>query len=269
MLPLSEASYAIQAVIYILLFYIGATVFSYLNTVIECLPNNENPLKKPKLCPHCGKKYTLKDKLPIASFLLHRGGCAYCSAKLPLRQLFIELLGGVLAVVCVVYYQLSPGTLLMFLLFGVLTVIAVVDADTQEIPPVLNILIFVLGLFSIVALPGPSLLERVIGMFAISLPLYLIVQVIRDGFGGGDIKMMFAAGFLLGWKGIVFAFFVGVILGGGYGAFLLISKQKGRKEHFALGPFLSIGVAISAYAGIGAVLVDQYIAYVVRSLTPM
>lgn len=262
MLHLSETSYALQAVVYIIVFYIGATVFSYLNVVIKRLPKKEKLLREVFLCPHCGHSYRLRDVLPLVSFLSHKGKCVYCSAKIPLRNLFMELLGGVLAVVCVLNYQLTVSCLTMFLLFCVLTVIAGVDADTQEIPPVLNVLIFLLGLLSIVTLPGPTLLERAVGMFAISLPLYLIVLVIPDGFGGGDIKMMFAAGFLLGWKGIVFAFFIGLIMGGGYGAFLLISKQKGRKEHFALGPFLSVGVAISAYAGIGAMFVNQYISYV-------
>lgn len=266
MLQLSEASYVLQAIVYIVVFYIGAAIFSYLNCIVKRLPAKEKLLQGKRVCPACGHEYHLKDMLPLVSFICHKGKCSYCSARRSLRNLLMELLGGVLAVVCVLYYELSFGCLTMFLLLCVLTVIAGIDADTQEIPPVLNVIVFLIGLLSIVTMPGPTLLERLIGMFAISLPLYLIVLVIPDGFGGGDIKMMFAAGFLLGWKGIVFAFFVGLILGGGYGAFLLMSKQKGRKEHFALGPFLSVGVAVSAYAGVGAMLVNSYISYIIQSM---
>ena len=246
MLQLSETSYALQVVVYIVIFYLGAAVFSCLNVIVKRMPQKEKLLQGKRLCPECGQVFRLRNVLPLFSFIFHKahkGNCTYCSAKYSLRNLFMEMLGGVLAVVCVYHYELSLGC-----------------------PPVLNVIIFLIGLLSIITLPGPTLLERLIGMFAISLPLYLIVLVIPDGFGGGDIKMMFAAGFLLGWKGILFAFFVGLILGGGYGAFLLISKQKGRKEHFALGPFLSVGVAVSAYAGVGAMLVNNYISYIVRSM---
>ena len=76
---------------------------------------------------------------------------------------------------------------------------------------------------------------------------------------------MAASGILLGWKGNLAAFFIGLIIGGVYGAFLLISGKKGRKEHFAFGPCLSIGIFVSAYAGIGMRIVDQYL-YMIQTM---
>jgi leader peptidase (prepilin peptidase)/N-methyltransferase len=145
-------------------------------------------------------------------------------------------------------------------------VIAVIDIDTQYIPPELNILLAVIGLLSNWTLPGPSLLERLIGAVCIALPLILIVLIIPEGFGWGDIKMMAASGVLLGWKGNIAAFFIGLVLGGIYGIWLLARKKKGRKEHFAFGPFLSIGIAVSMYAGVGTWLVSQYIERIVQMI---
>lgn len=245
--------------ILIFCFLAGVAVFGCLNEVIVRLPNKEKLLSGERKCPHCGHAFGLKDTVPVVSYLLHKGKCAYCSEKLPIRGMLIELLGGVLAVLVVFYYGITPAALTMFVLYGVLTVITFIDADTQEIPPVLNIIIFVLGILSIWTMPGMPLLERVIGVFCISLPLYLIVLVIPDGFGGGDIKMMAAAGFFLGWKATLVAFFIGVVMGGAYGAFLLIAKKSDKKAHFAFGPFLSVGIAISAYAGIGVTLMNHYL----------
>jgi leader peptidase (prepilin peptidase)/N-methyltransferase len=169
----------------------------------------------------------------------------------------------VAGVVSVLYYRVSFAALTVFLVFCVLTVIAMIDADTQYIPPQLNILLAVLGIVSFWTLPEASLIQRLIGVICISVPMILIVLVIPGGFGWGDIKMMAAAGVLLGWKGNVTAFFIALILGGIYAVYLLAAKKKGRKEHFAFGPFLSIGIAISMYAGIGVRVMNQYLGLII------
>ena len=183
----------------------------------------------------------------------------------PAENRMVSLAGGILALVITGYYGMSMAALTLFLVSAVLVMITVIDAYTQTIPPVLNIVLGALGLVSILTMPGISVAERVIGFFCISVPMLLIVLLVPGGFGGGDIKMMAASGILLGWKGNLAAFFIGLIIGGVYGAFLLISGKKGRKEHFAFGPCLSIGIFVSAYAGIGMRIVDQYL-YMIQTM---
>lgn len=183
----------------------------------------------------------------------------------PAENRMVSLAGGILALVITGYYGMSMAALTLFLVSAVLVMITVIDACTQTIPPVLNIILGALGLVSILTMPGISVAERVIGFFCISVPMFLIVLLVPGGFGGGDIKMMAASGILLGWKGNLAAFFIGLIIGGVYGAFLLISGKKGRKEHFAFGPCLSIGIFVSAYAGIGMRIVDQYL-YMIQTM---
>ncbi len=185
----------------------------------------------------------------------------------PAENRMVSLAGGILALVITGYYGMSMAALTLFLVSAVLVMITVIDAYTQTIPPVLNIILGALGLVSILTMPGISVAERVIGFFCISVPMFLIVLLVPGGFGGGDIKMMAASGILLGWKGNLAAFFISLIIGGIYGAFLLISGKKGRKEHFAFGPCLSIGIFVSAYAGIGMRIVDQYLYMIQTMLT--
>lgn len=185
----------------------------------------------------------------------------------PAENRMVSLAGGILALVITGYYGMSMAALTLFLVSAVLVMITVIDAYTQTIPPVFNIILGALGLVSILTMPGISVAERVIGFFCISVPMFLIVLLVPGGFGGGDIKMMAASGILLGWKGNLAAFFIGLIIGGVYGAFLLISGKKGRKEHFAFGPCLSIGIFVSAYAGIGMRIVDQYLYMIQTMLT--
>ena len=76
---------------------------------------------------------------------------------------------------------------------------------------------------------------------------YLIVALFckrEGGMGGGDIKLMFGAGFFLGAKLTVVAAFIGILLGGGFGALLLAQKKANRKSQFAFGPVLCIGIAM-------------------------
>lgn len=185
----------------------------------------------------------------------------------PAENRMVSLAGGILALVITGYYGMSMAALTLFLVSAVLVMITVIDAYTQTIPPVLNIILGALGLVSILTMPGISVAERVIGFFCISVPMFLIVLLVPGGFGGGDIKMMAASGILLGWKGNLAAFFIGLIIGGVYGAFLLIGGKKGRKEHFAFGPCLSIGIFVSAYAGTGMRIVDQYLYMIQTMLT--
>lgn len=170
--------------------------------------------------------------------------------------LLIGILFSIAALAC---FGFGLQTLTLLLLFGLLTAISVIDWNTQIIPPQLNLALGLLGVISYFTMPGATVLERLIGFFCISLPMFLVVLVVPGGFGGGDIKMMAAAGLLLGWKGTVAAFLTGLLFGGTYGIYLLAAKKKDRKDHFAFGPFLSLGVALSAFGGMGTLLVDRYL----------
>ncbi|MGN0438508.1 MAG: prepilin peptidase [Lachnospiraceae bacterium] len=292
----ASANITIYVIAGIILFFVGTIIFSYLNRVIEILPEgiedyDENMTKEElaaeKLrqkelakdkrkrlcqfgtaCPHCGKTWKLKDMIPIFSWLVNGKKCPDCGENISARHTIIELTGGILAVIPIFYYGLSLQGLLVFLVYCVLMTIAVIDMDTQYIPPELNIVLAVIGIISIVVLPGPTLVERGIGVVCVSLPLLLITLIVPGAFGGGDIKMMAAIGILLGWKGTVMAFIIGLLLGGAYGAYVLITKKMGRKEHFAFGPFLAIGIAISIYADCGTKFMNMYIDYIMAAFQP-
>lgn len=252
--------YILVTVMYIILFMMGAVFYSYLALVIECLPKNENILARHTKCPKCGHEQKVKDVFPIFSRIAYHGKCRYCLEKLPVRPMLIEILGGALLMFCVFIYGISIQAFFVFIVLSDLSVISFIDADTQEIPPVLNLIMLALGVVSIFVLDGASISERLIGLFAISLPMF-ILAVTLNGFGGGDVKLMAVAGFMLGYKGIIIAFFIGAILGAAYAVYLLASKKKGRKGVFAFGPFLAIGIMIALINNFGATILQTYIDY--------
>jgi leader peptidase (prepilin peptidase)/N-methyltransferase len=147
--------------------------------------------------------------------------------------------------------------LLYFLVLCILITITVIDKDTQEIPNTLVVALAVCALLLLLAGSPLSLLDRGIGLVTISLPFFVFALIAPGALGGGDIKLMAAAGFLLGWQQVLLATTIGIFLGGLWGVYLLLTKKKGRKEHFAFGPALCAGIAIALLYG--EPLISQYL----------
>jgi leader peptidase (prepilin peptidase)/N-methyltransferase len=147
--------------------------------------------------------------------------------------------------------------LLFFAVFCVLLTMALIDADTQTISDGLNIALGVLAVISIWVGPEVDMQSRLIGLAAVSVPLFVISLIIEGAFGLGDVFLMISAGFLLGWQCALVAFFIGLIIGGVYGAVALARKKKGRKDHFAFGPCLAVGIFTALLAGDN--IIDWYL----------
>ena len=237
----------------LILFFIvgmmGASIFSFLNVVVYRFPRKISFVKGTSMCETCYHRLYLWDMIPIFSWFILGGKCKYCKAKISIRNPLIELLGAIYAMGLLYYYGYTPKMALLFVFFSLLTVIALIDQDTMEIPNEFVIISLILGMVSIGIFTDLSLVSRILGIFIISVPMLILAIVIPGAFGGGDIKLMAACGILLGAKLEVIATFIAIILGGIYGAILLISKKKGRKEHFAFGPFLCIGMVIAILWG--------------------
>lgn len=139
--------------------------------------------------------------------------------------------------------------LLLFFFFVMLTVITFVDINTMEIPNKFVLTVLVLAVAAFFLFPEVTVGQRLMGMVCISVPMILFCFVIPSAFGGGDIKLMAAAGLFMGWKLTLLSFCLAVLTGGIYGGYLLVAKKKGRKDHFAFGPFLCLGMALAIFGG--------------------
>ena len=251
----------------ILLFVSGSCIFSFLNVIIYRMPRKMQFWKGCSTCLACGKNLRARDLIPIGSYLALSGKCRCCGAKIRFRDTLVELLGGVLALICVWYWRGTPVTaLLIFMFFCILTVVTFIDIGDKEIPDGCWIAIIVLtlisyGMFFLApegvlleisaqeSFPAVSLFSRLIGMISTSLPMLLLTLAIPGAFGGGDIKLMAACGLFLGWRLTLVSFILALAAGGLWGISLVASKKKGRKEHFAFGPFLCVGMVLGIVFG--------------------
>ena len=138
-----------------------------------------------------------------------------------------------------------------------LVAVAAVDLCTLLIP---NRLLVLGG-----AVTGPAALltgftawpEALGGGLALSAVLLGSALLVRDGLGGGDVKLGALLGFVLGWKLALLALFLAFLLAAGVGALLILLKRKRRSDVMAFGPFLAAGACIALFWG--AQLVDGYL----------
>lgn len=141
----------------------------------------------------------------------------------------------------------SAPALLLSLAASALLSLSLIDWKSYEIPFAYNVFIFVLGIFALI-FDLANWHSYVIGFFAVSLPLLALFYLSKGAaIGGGDVKLMAACGMLLGWKLTLLGFVLGCIIGSV--VHILRMKISGEKHVLAMGPYLSVGVFVSALFG--------------------
>src|SRR5215471_14260201 len=71
---------------------LGALIGSFLNVVIHRLPREESIVFPNSTCPRCRAPIKAYDNIPILSFLVLRGRCRACHARISPRYPAVEAL---------------------------------------------------------------------------------------------------------------------------------------------------------------------------------
>lgn len=213
----------------------------------------------------CGHKLKWFELIPIISWIALRGKCRSCKAPISPQYPIVETANGLLWAVVFVALGAQPLTIFAQMTFTMLIALSVIDARTHEIPVGFNIFIGILGVvytildtLGLAGLVGTSgyyvyfnkvaLIDHLIGMVCVFIPLYLIFIISKGtAIGGGDLKLMAAAGLLIGWKLIVLAALLGFV----FGAVIHVIRMKffNAGRELAMGPYLSAGIIISTLFG--------------------
>lgn len=244
-----------------IVFLYGIVIGSFLNVCIYRIPLGESVAKERSHCMNCGHQLSWYELIPIISWFALGGKCRKCKAKISVQYPLIEALNGILYVLIFYVYGFTVADERMYvdlvwvmiecgiycLMTSALIVLSVIDERTGEIPLGINIFLLVLGITEVI-LHRDAWLSHVIGMLAVSGFLTILFLISKGrAIGGGDIKLMAAAGLILGWQKIVLAFGIGCILG----SVIHLTRMKLTKtDHvLAFGPYLSAGILIAAMWG--------------------
>lgn len=234
-------------ILYLVIFLYGIVIGSFLNVCIYRIPLGESLSKERSHCMSCGYQLCWYDLVPLFSWLALGGKCRNCKASISPQYPIIEGMNGILYVLIFAVNGLNMVSILYCLMASALLALSVIDFRTYEIPFGFNVFIGCLGVIRLILDLG-NWSEYVIGFFAISVALELMLIASKGrAIGGGDVKLMAAAGLLVGWKNIIIAFFVGCILG----SVIHIARMKiSKADHvLAMGPYLSMGILIAALWG--------------------
>jgi len=244
-------------IIYPLVFLYGILIGSFLNVCIYRIPKHETIVTTPSHCMSCGYDLKWFDLVPLFSWLCLRGKCRKCKAPISAQYPIIEATNGLLWLTIIVMFGLNVEGVLYCFLGSALIVISLIDFRTFEIPFGLNVFIAVLGLVRLITDLGHWYLY-VIGFFLVS-GIFFLVFVLSGGrgIGGGDVKLMAAAGLLLGGPKIFLAMLFGCLF-----ACIIhpIRMAVSKAEHrLAFGPYLAAGIMAAIF--FGKPIIDWYFSF--------
>lgn len=233
----------------VVFFVIGLIIGSFLNVCIYRLPRGESIVTPPSHCPACGVRLSPADLIPVVSYLLLRGKCRYCAARIHWRYPLVELLTGGIFAVAYSTFGLTGRLSAVLILVCLLIVITFIDFEHSLIFDVVNYFGTVVGLISSILLPGLTLKAALAGMVVGGGVLLLIAALTRGGIGGGDVKMGAMIGTFLGWRMVLLALFLAFVCGAVIGLLLLMLRLKTRKDYIPFGPYIALGTLVTVLWG--------------------
>jgi leader peptidase (prepilin peptidase) / N-methyltransferase len=243
------------------IFFLGLAFGSFLNVCIYRLPLDLSVVRPRSACPRCQRAIAFYDNLPVVSWLILRGRCRHCKARISARYLFVELLTATVFLGCYAYFALTLTTL-KYCVFGFLLLgLIFTDAETKLLPDKLTLPGLVLGvLFSLLVpvhdvasqfLPGIvslpfsadlaarlfSLLDSLLGAVVGASFIYGAGAVYlrwrgAEGMGFGDVKLMAMVGAFLGMKLTIFTIFTASLVGSLFGVMTVLVVWIKRTHRF-------------------------------------
>lgn len=233
--------------ILILLFLVGLCVGSFCNVLIYRIPKEEEFVKTPSHCMTCGHELKWYELIPVFSWLIQGGKCRACGVKLSAQYPVVELVNGSMWLLTGILFRGDWLTVALYcVLASMLLVLSVIDWRIFIIPNGINLVIFLLGVVRVITDRG-NWLNYLIGCVSVSA-VFLLLHIATggNGLGMGDVKLVGAAGLLLGWQNMILA----VLLGSLSGVVIhSMRMKKGAGKRLAFGPYLAAGIWFAALFG--------------------
>ncbi len=240
----------------------GLVIGSFLNVCIYRIPTGQSIISPPSHCTGCDTRLKALDLVPVFSWILLRGKCRYCGARVSARYPIVEGLTSLVFVLLYFRFSISVEFLVAIVLSILLICEAFVDYDLKIIPNefvVAGMLsgaaLFVYNLFYQVDMYGDrAWYNPIIGIVSGAGTLLLVAVVgsvvyKTDAMGMGDVKLLAVVGLFLGWRLTLVALLLSVLLAAIVSLVLILVKKVNIKSEVPFGPFIAIGTFIAMLYG--------------------
>ncbi|MCX8082502.1 MAG: prepilin peptidase [bacterium] len=244
----------------ILIFILGLAFGSFANVVIYRLPKGKSIIYPGSQCPSCGKNILWYDNIPLLSYLLLKGKCRFCKAKISCRYFVVELITGLLFLSLYLKFGLTVNLLIYAFFVCCLLIMGFIDIDTYLISDVIVLPGIVIGLLCAIFFPQIHYDITKIGSIwysftgillgsGILIFLAMIGKLLfkKEAMGGGDIKLLAMIGAFLGWKCVFITIFFASLLGTVISLSLIALKKKKMEDYVPFGPYLGLGAIVSLF----------------------
>ncbi|MFC5342453.1 A24 family peptidase [Brevundimonas staleyi] len=245
----------------ILMGLLGLIFGSFIAAVTVRLPRDEDVVVTPSHCMSCGERLKPWQLVPVLSWLVQRGRCAMCGAKVSPRYLLIEC--GVAAIgVWAALAGFEAGWVFVAataVMGWQLLLIALIDAENFWLPDELTLPLIATGLIAGAVIARGWPISQILGAVAGFSILWLLAEVYRrvrgrEGLGGGDPILFAGAGAWVGWAGLPTVLLWACAAGFSIVLTLLITRRKVEMtQKLPFGTFLAIGIWLTwLYGPFGA-----------------
>lgn len=249
--------------IYLLVFFIfGSIMGSFYHVIATRLSKGLSIITPASHCEKCNHQLKWYELIPIISYIIQGGKCRECQSKFSISYLLIELCTGILFAVCFHVFDFSLELITALIFVSSLIIIIVSDIEYMIILD--EVLIFAIFSIIIVDIIDVGLYETTLKVLAGlgSFITMLLIKKIGDfvfkqeSLGGGDIKLMFLVGLVIGYPMAICNIFFATFIAFPIALFLLITKKD---NIIPFGPFLSMSAIILYIWGLTFVDIINYI----------
>lgn len=266
---------------FIIVLFLGLAWGSFINALVwrlrekdQLLHSKKKPsrkkldelsiLKGRSMCPNCHTELKTSDLIPIFSWLMLRGKCRYCGQPISVQYPLVEALTTALFVMSYIFWPFGLGSVMSYFIFGlwlaelvILVALAIYDIKWMELP---DKLVLSLGSLAVVqavliVVSSNSRVGSLINHLAavvIGGGIFWVIYQISKGnwIGGGDVKLGFVLGLIVGQAGAsLLMLFLAALAGSLVSIPYLVSKKLGRTSQIPFGPFLCLACAVTVLFG--------------------
>ena len=228
-------------------FIFGCVMGSFYHLVATRLSLDESIVFPSSHCPKCNHKLKWYENIPIFSYIFLKGKCSECGSSIGLSYLVVEVITGLLFSACFHSFKLSFDLVIALIFVSALIIIIISDIEymiiLDEVLMVSTLLIVVLDLIFLGISETAMHIYSGVGAFMTIYAIKILGDKAfkKESLGGGDIKLMFLFGLVIGYPMSVCTIFLATFIAFPIALFILLSD---RENIIPFGPFLSMSAIL-------------------------